>query len=85
MFLRLYDSHERADMLEGVWLESQDLAQGVLSGVTTTTDLREAFADCSLIVLLDEIEKKEDETKEDWLKRNFDLFANYAKVTNKRF
>lgn len=80
--LRLYDSRIFSEVLEGVKLESFDLAHNLLRKVTTTSDIYEAFTDCSLIVLLDDIEQEYDEPKESWLKRNHEVFTNYAKVIN---
>ena len=78
--LRLYDSNPFSEVLEGVKLESFDLAHQLLRKITTTSDLYEAFTDCSFIVLLDDIEHGVDEPKADWLKRNHEVFTNYAKV-----
>ena len=80
--LRLFDSSPFSEVLEGVKLESFDLAHGLLRKITTTSDVYEAFTDCSFIVLMDDIEQEVDEPKENWLKRNHELFTNYAKVIN---
>lgn len=61
-------------------MEAQDLAHGLLRSVTTTSVLRDACADCSYVLLLDDIHQEEEESKEDWLKRNYQLFKEYADV-----
>jgi malate/lactate dehydrogenase len=78
--LHLLDSDENLEGVTGVEFETVDLACPLLRGVKTTSDPKVAFEDCSVIVLLDEIQRGEEEEKSDWLKRNFDFFANYAKV-----
>ena len=80
--LHLYDSNSFSEVLEGVKLESFDLAHELLRKVTTTSDLCEAFTDCSFIILLDDVEQEVEEPKENWLKRNHKVFTNYAKVIN---
>ena len=78
--LRLYDSEENLSQLEGVEMEAFDLACPLLRNITVTANIHQAFSDCSAVVLLDELNKGEEESKEDWLKRNNDLFVDYAKV-----
>ena len=80
--LNLYDCEEQMEHLRGSELEAFDLAYPLLRKVTVTSDVREAFTDCSVIVLLDELLQGEDESKETWLKRNHDYFVNYAKIIN---
>ena len=41
-----------------------------------------AFANCSVIVILDELLQEEEETYESWIKRNCELFSGYAKEIN---
>ena len=80
--LKLYDSDPYSEVLDGVRMEAFDLAQALLRKIETTSDPYEAFTDCSAIILLDDVEQGFDESKEDWLKRNYELFTHYAKVIN---
>ena len=64
----------------GLVMETVDLAYPLLRSVITTADVREAFADCSVIILLDDVERETDEEHGDWLRRNHALFAGYADV-----
>ena len=41
-----------------------------------------AFTNCSVIIVLDELLQKEEEEYDDWIKRNCDLFSEYAKEIN---
>ena len=81
--LRLLDTEENTDILSGVMLETIDLNQPLLRKVETTSDPSVAFADASVIIVLDEIEKGEEESKEDWLVRNKNHFVAYAEVIDK--
>ncbi|XP_064644589.1 putative malate dehydrogenase 1B [Lineus longissimus] len=78
--LHLLDSEENIEGVGGVEFEAVDLACPLLRGVKTTSDPKAAFKDCSVIILLDEIKKGEEEENSDWLKRNFEFFTNYANI-----
>ncbi|KAL3837166.1 hypothetical protein ACJMK2_022543 [Sinanodonta woodiana] len=80
--LKLYDSLDKGEYLDGVEMEVHDLALGLLRGVQFTSDIKEAFKDCEAIVLLDSVVKDESMSKETWIKANAALFTNYAKVIN---
>lgn len=80
--VRLFDKSEKKEYLEGVQMETEDLAHGLLRGITVETDITEAFRDCSIIILLDEIPQGE-KTKEVWIKENSEFFVNYAKIIDK--
>ncbi|XP_046381938.2 putative malate dehydrogenase 1B isoform X2 [Haliotis rufescens] len=80
--IRLCDSEEKREYLSGVEMEAYDLAHGLLRDVKIVCDVREAFTDCSIILLLDELEMQEEEPREEWLKRNAEYFTNYASVIN---
>ncbi|XP_041372017.1 putative malate dehydrogenase 1B [Gigantopelta aegis] len=82
--LHLLDEKKNADRLSGMELEVYDLAEPLLRQVYVTSDPREAFADCSVIILLDSVDRQEEETRESWLERNADHFSNYAKIINER-
>lgn len=77
--IRLFDISEKKEYLEGVQMEAEDLAHGLLRGITVETNVTEAFRDCSVIILLDEILQGE-KTKEVWIKENSEHFVKYAKI-----
>lgn len=77
--IRLFDRSEKKEYLEGVQMEAEDLAHGLLRGITVETNVTEAFRDCSVIILLDEILQGE-KTKEVWIKENSVHFVKYAKI-----
>ena len=78
--LHLLDTEENQEELEGVRMEAFDLAASTLRGLSQTSDPVSAFKDCSYIVLLDELLQGEEESKEDWLRRNHDHFVHYTKI-----
>ncbi|XP_013405510.1 putative malate dehydrogenase 1B [Lingula anatina] len=78
--LHLLDTAENMEYLEGVQMEAIDLAHGLLRKVSVMTNPREAFMDCSAIIFLDDIVKSDEESKDDWYKRNADCFTNYGHV-----
>lgn len=79
MIVHLFDTAEQTAYLEGIKMEAEDLAHGLLRGVKIETNINEAFRDCSAIILLDEI-LQGDKTKDAWIKQNAEHFVNYAKV-----
>ena len=79
LIVRLYDSSGNTEMLEGLKMELEDLAHGLVRGIELVTDTKKAFEDCDAILLLDEILQQE-KTKDDWIKENADLFTKYAQV-----
>ncbi|KAK6181465.1 hypothetical protein SNE40_009309 [Patella caerulea] len=81
--LRLLDENEEnAESLSGLKMEAEDLNENLLRDVKVTSDPREAFKDCGTILLIDDLQKKEDESQQDWLKRNVELYVKYAKIIN---
>ena len=80
--IRLFDSSDKKEYLEGIRMETEDLAHGLLRGIKVETDITEAFRDCCTIILLDEIVQG-DKTKEEWIKENSEHFVKYAKVIDK--
>lgn len=79
MVVHLFDNTGKQEYLEGVKMEVQDMAYGLVRGVKVDTDVKDAFRDCSAIILLDEI-LQGSKTKEEWIKENCKHFVNYAKV-----
>ena len=79
LIIRLYDCSENTEMLEGLKMELEDLALGLVRGIELVTDLKTAFENCDAILLLDEILRHE-KTKDEWIKANAELFTKYAKV-----
>ncbi|XP_060573511.1 putative malate dehydrogenase 1B [Ruditapes philippinarum] len=82
MKVRLFDNGDKKEYLEGVRMETEDLAHGLLRGIKVETNITAAFKDCSTIILLDEI-LQGDKSKEEWIKENSEHFVNYAKVIDK--
>ncbi|XP_060067943.1 putative malate dehydrogenase 1B [Ylistrum balloti] len=80
--LHLYDANDQMEMLEGLKMEAYDLAHGLLRDVTVQSNVRKAFSNCSAIILLDEVVRKDGEDKDTWYKRNSKLFSSYAKIIN---
>lgn len=78
----LLGQNDQLDTLNGLQMEAFDLGCHLLRKINVTTNTSEAFRDCSAIIILDEIEKTEEESKEEWLKRNHDYFVEYAKIIN---
>ena len=79
IIIHFYDSAEQMESLEGLKMETEDLAHGLIRGINIETNLQTAFKDCDAILLLDQIVQG-DKSKEDWIKENADLFTTYAKV-----
>ena len=79
--LHVYDTDALAT-LEGLEMEAEDLACGLLRSVTVTGDVTKAFKDASVVILLDEITRYENDTDDDYLKTNSKVFASYGKVLN---
>ena len=63
-------------------MEVEDLANPLLRGVEIFTSPHEAFKNCSFVISLDDLKKTEDETKIQWLKRNFDFFSKMGNIIN---
>ncbi|XP_064606859.1 putative malate dehydrogenase 1B isoform X2 [Liolophura sinensis] len=80
--LHLLAADDRLDYLEGTEMEALDLAQGLLREVIVTSNTHQAFSDCSVILLLDEIPCEPDCEKSTWLQKNAEYFSNYAKIIN---
>ncbi|KAL4229100.1 putative malate dehydrogenase 1B [Mactra antiquata] len=79
LVIKLFDNESKKEYLEGVAMEICDLAYGLSRGVKVETNAKDAFKDCSAIILLDDIPQGE-KSKDDWIKENADLFVNYAKI-----
>jgi hypothetical protein len=79
--LRLCD--DDVDTLRGVAMEVADLASGVIHDTAVTSDASQFFADCDVVVLLDRVECREDESRDDWLRRVHGVFTNYAVAIEK--
>ena len=80
--LHLLDSNDKLESLEGLKMEGEDLAHELLRDIVVTSDMKEAFKNCSAIVLLDDLTRNSDEDKASWVKRNAAHFSAYAKVIN---
>ena len=78
--LVLLDTEDKLQQLAGIEMEAFDLSCPLLRNIRVTTDARQAFKDCTAVVILDEIDQKEGETNDDWLRRNSEHFVNYAKI-----
>ena len=81
--LKLLDSEEAKNSLEGVQMEAFDLAAPLLRKISTHTDPEIAFEDASAIILLDDIEKNEEESEKEWLVRIHEHYCNYAELIDK--
>ncbi|XP_002740667.1 putative malate dehydrogenase 1B [Saccoglossus kowalevskii] len=68
------------DELEGVKMEAVDLACPLLKDVRVETDIKQAFTNVGVVIMIDEIEKKEDMDSKDWLKKNADFFKSRGTV-----
>lgn len=80
--LHLHDAKDKMETLEGLKMEANDLAHGLLRDVTVETNVRKAFSNCGAIILMDEVVMKDGESKDAWYKRNSNLFSGYAKIIN---
>ena len=81
--LHLYDDTDKQEVLQGVAMEAFDLSCTLLKSIHASDDLVRCFSKCSTIILLDDlVQDEEEETKEAYFKRNYELFANYGKVIN---
>ena len=80
--LRLFDSNDKLEQLEGLKMEAMDLAHGPLRAIEIMSDAKKAFSGCEAIVLMDDIPKKDGETREDFVKREVDHYVQYAKIIN---
>lgn len=67
-------------------METEDLACPLLRYVTLNFDLMEAMKDASAVFILDDVPMETEQGRVDshanWLKRNVELFQNYAKCIN---
>ncbi|RUS77226.1 hypothetical protein EGW08_015018, partial [Elysia chlorotica] len=80
----LASKEEQLNQVQGVAMEAEDLAHGLLRGVKVYIDPEEAFEGCSYIIMMDELMQEEAELKVDWLKRNHNFFSDYAVAINKK-
>ncbi|GFR96841.1 malate dehydrogenase, cytoplasmic [Elysia marginata] len=80
----LVSKEEQLNQVQGMALEAEDLAHGLLRGVKVYTNPEEAFDSCSYIILMDELLQGEAEFKVDWLKRNHNFFAAYGATINSK-
>jgi len=79
--LRLCD--DNVESLHGVAMEAVDLASGLIHDTVVTTTPSESFADCDVIVLLDRIDRYDNESRPDWLHRVHQVFSGYAVAIEK--
>ncbi|XP_071941597.1 putative malate dehydrogenase 1B [Antedon mediterranea] len=68
--------------IKGLEMEAQDLACTLLRKLTITSDVKEAFDGVSAVVFLDGSSLKPEESREDWLKLNGNLFREYGRTLN---
>jgi len=81
--LMLYDqTHDDAAKIAGLRMEVEDLCQGLLRVIEVVESPAKAFAECSVIVVLDDLLQEEEEEYDAYIKRNCDFFSNYATVIN---
>ncbi|GFO20400.1 malate dehydrogenase, cytoplasmic [Plakobranchus ocellatus] len=80
----LVAKEEDLELVRGLAMEAEDLAHGLLRGVKIYSDPREAFEDCSYIIIMDELLQMDGEFKIDWLKRNYSFFSTYAVLINEK-
>ena len=78
--LHLYDNQGDPGVLEGLEMETRDLACSLLRQIIVTSNVHQAFADCSTIVLLDEIPQMSD--RAEWIQKNAELFSQYGNTIN---
>ncbi|XP_008113138.1 putative malate dehydrogenase 1B isoform X2 [Anolis carolinensis] len=67
--IHLLDRSSYKDILEGIVMETQDLASPLLRSVSSHTELNEAFLDADVIVLLDDILQESIPTIEDCIRQ----------------
>ncbi|CAH1774249.1 unnamed protein product, partial [Owenia fusiformis] len=80
--LRLYDNEEQMEYLKGVEMEAMDLAHTLLRNITSMSDSRKAFTNCSAIIILDDFSQKSEEEFDVWIKRCLRNITNYAEAIN---
>ncbi|CAG5119005.1 unnamed protein product [Candidula unifasciata] len=83
VFIRLLVSSPKdIDKVKGYVMEAEDLAHGLLAGISICTSPHEAFEDCTAVILLDSINKLTSESHKDWLERITAFFGRYALIIN---
>jgi malate/lactate dehydrogenase len=78
--LRLCDADDKRSALSGVAMEVVDLASGSVHDASVDSDPTQSFADCDVIVLLDDVVRDAGEDRSGWLHRVHDHFADRAKI-----
>lgn len=78
----LVASEEEEVNVKGTAMEVEDLAHPLMREVKVCLDPKEAFQNCSVVILLDEFLQEPEEKKVDWLTRNNEFFSRYANLIN---
>lgn len=80
LIINFLGSSDELESLEGLKMEAIDLACNQLRGVNVTADDNEALQDCEAVIMLDQLIRQDEESDEDWLKRNCDMFVSRTRV-----
>ena len=73
--LTLLDVEDKTESLKAMEMEAFDLACPLLREITVTSSIEQAFTDCTVIIILDELQQDAEETREDYFKRNYQHFV----------
>jgi len=68
------------DEVKGVLMELEDLAEGQLCSVKMFSSLESALKTTDLLLILDENDKKENESRIEWINRNREQYSNYGRL-----
>ncbi|XP_076437373.1 putative malate dehydrogenase 1B [Babylonia areolata] len=77
----LVSDHHQMPVVQAVAMDLQDLCSRLLRGVQVLDIGLEAFNDCSIVVMLDEL-LRNDEDHVSWVWRNYDRFSVYGQYIN---
>mmetsp|Transcript_45599 Transcript_45599/g.74320 ORF Transcript_45599/g.74320 Transcript_45599/m.74320 type:complete len:334 (-) Transcript_45599:465-1466(-) len=82
IFLKLLDIPPMLDALKGVVMELEDCALPLLAGVSATTDLKDAFSDVDIALLVGAMPRRDGMERKDLLKANCSIFRAQGKALN---
>ncbi|XP_033099613.1 putative malate dehydrogenase 1B [Anneissia japonica] len=80
--LTLLVENKDDNVIKGLVMEAEDLACTLLRKVIITSDPQEAFNGVSAVVFLDGSPLQPEESCDDWLKLNAQIFREYGKILN---
>jgi len=71
---------ECSDSVSGMLMEMTDLSEGLLSSVEMYSNVDEVTKSADLLLILDDNDKFDNETRVEWINRNREKYVNYGKT-----